>query len=110
RLVEEGLTEQEFESSRAFLRKYVAILTAAQDQRLGYALDSEWFGIPSFVDYVRKGLDALTVDEVNRVIRSYLDTGAAQFVFIGKDAEGLAAALAADTPSPIEYNSEKPAE
>jgi zinc protease len=109
RLVEHGMGQAEFEASRDFLRKFVAILTAAQDRRLGYALDSRWFDIPAFVDYVRTGLDALTLADVNRVIRQYIDTDAAQFVFIAKDADGLASALAAGTPSPMTYNSDKPA-
>jgi len=108
RLQKEGLSADQFEASRAFLRKFVAILTASSSRRLGYALDSDWFGTPGFVDYVRQGLDTLTLEQVNAAIRRHLKPEAAQFVFIAKDAQGLADAIAADTPSPITYNSEKP--
>jgi zinc protease len=110
RLVRDGMSEQAFEASRAFLKKFVAILTASSGQRLGYAMDSDWYGTPEFVDYVRAELDTLTLDRVNAVIRKYLDTGKAQFVFVAKDADGLARAIADDTPSPIAYNTDKPAE
>jgi zinc protease len=72
-------------------------------------MDQQWFELPDFIDYVRAELDALTLDQVNAVIRRYLKPEAAQFVFVAKDAAGLAAAIAADTPSPITYNTPKPA-
>jgi len=108
KLAKNGLGANEFEASRAFLHKFVAILTASSTRRLGYALDSQWFGTPEFLQYVRGGLDALTLAEVNAAIRKHLKPAAAQFVFVAKDAAGLAAALAADKPSPVSYNTEKP--
>ena len=108
KLQKEGMSADQFEASRAFLRKFVAILTASSARRLGYALDSQWFGTPQFVDYVRQGLDTLTLEQVNTAIRRHLKPEAAQFVFVARDADGLAAALAADTPSPIAYNTAKP--
>jgi zinc protease len=108
RLVEHGMSADEFEASRAFLRKYVAVLTASSTRRLGYALDSKRFGTPEFVEYVRQGLDTMTLEQVNAAIRRHMHPDQAQFVFVAKDAAGLAAALAADTPSPVKYNTEKP--
>ena len=110
KLVKDGLTEEQFEATRAFLSKYAAILTAAPHDRLGYAVDAHWFGTPAFLDQVRDGLDRLTLREVNAVIRRHIKPEAAQFVFVAKDADALATALAGDQPSPITYNSDKPAE
>jgi zinc protease len=42
-LVEKGLTQSDFESSRDYLMKNVFVMTARQDQQLGYALDSKWY-------------------------------------------------------------------
>lgn len=108
KLAEHGLSADEFEASRAFLRKFVAILTASSSRRLGYALDSQWFGTPEFVQYVRNGLETLSLEQVNAAIRKYLTPNAAQFVFVAKDADGLAAALASDAASPVTYNTDKP--
>lgn len=107
RLVERGLSEEQFEASRGFLRKFVAILTSTSATRLGYATDSEWYGTPDFIDYVRQGLDRLTLEQVNEAIRRHIHTDAAQFVFVTRDGDGLAQALADDAPSPIEYNTDK---
>ncbi|HEX5757483.1 MAG TPA: insulinase family protein, partial [Arenimonas sp.] len=103
-----GMSREQFEASRGFLKKQVAILTASQGRRLGYAQDSQWFGTPEFVEYVRKGLDQLDLGDVNDAIRKHFKPDAAQFVFIAKDADGLAKALAAGTPSKISYNTPKP--
>ncbi len=110
KLRRDGISKEDFEATRTYLRKVVAILTATSSRRLGYALDSHWFGTPDFVDYVRAELEKLSHAQVNVVIRKYLDSSAAQFVFVAKDAEGLAAAIAEDRASPITYNTEKPAE
>lgn len=110
RLVAEGLSAEQFEASRGFLHKFVAILTSTSATRLGYATDSEWYGTPAFIDYVRQGLERLTLEQVNAAIRRHIHTDAAQFVFVTRDGEDLAQALAGDTPSPIEYNTDKPDE
>ena len=103
-----GIPEADFEATRNFLRKYVAILTASQDARLGYALDSRWFGTADFIDYVRGGLDKLTLEQVNASIRKYIDPSTAQFVFISANADELSKALIDNTVSPMTYNSDKP--
>ena len=48
KLVREGISKQDFEGARDFLIKYANILTQTQDSRLGYALDSDYYGIPRF--------------------------------------------------------------
>jgi zinc protease len=110
KLVTDGMGVAEFEASRDFLHKFVAQLTASSNRRLGHALDADWFGTPAFVDYVRGELAGLTVERVNVAVRRHIRPQHAQFVFVSKDAEGLAAALAGDAASPISYNTEKPAE
>jgi zinc protease len=110
RLVEQGMSQQQLDASRNFLHKFVAQLTASSNQRLGHALDADWFGTPAFVDYVRSELAGLTVERVNAAIRKHLQPQHAQFVFVAKDADGLKQAIASDTASPITYNTDKPAE
>ncbi|MEJ2602599.1 MAG: pitrilysin family protein [Gammaproteobacteria bacterium] len=110
RLIRDGMSEADFAATRDFLYKYVALLTQTQSRQLGYALDSRYYGIGDFTDYVRDGLAALTVEDVNRVIREHLTTDDLRFVFVSADAAGLAEAIAADAPSPVSYNAEKPAE
>jgi zinc protease len=107
-LIERGLSPADFAATRDFLDKYVSQLLDTQSRVLGYALDSRYYGIPGFADYVREGLRQLTVDEVNRVIRKHLQTDHLQFVFVTRDAADLRRRLASDAPSPIQYNSAQP--
>jgi zinc protease len=108
KLIDKGMTKEDFEATRNFLSKNVNVLVKTQDQQLGYALDSKYYGIPEFTSYVRSTLAKLTADEVNRVIKQYLQADNLNFVFVTKDAEGLKEKLAMNTPSPITYNAAKP--
>ncbi|HEY6098090.1 MAG TPA: pitrilysin family protein, partial [Anaeromyxobacter sp.] len=109
RLVEEGLTEEEFQATRQYLAKNVAVMTARQEQQVGYALDSAWYGIPEFTAYVREGLAKLTREEVNAAAKRHLSARDLSFVFVTKDAKALAEALVSDAPTSVTYDAQKPA-
>ena len=108
KLIENGLSEEQFAATRVFLDKWVAQLVSSQPALLGYAIDSDWYGTPDFTDYVRAELARLTVADVNRAIREHLTTEDIKFVFITPDAAQLRQRLIEDTPSPMTYNSPKP--
>jgi zinc protease len=92
------------------LTKNVLVMTAKQDQALGYALDARWFGTPDFVEYMRDGLSKLTLDQVNAAIRKHLKPESFRVVMVAKDANALRATLLKDAPSAITYDSPKPEE
>ena len=110
KLIENGLTDEQFEATRAFLSKYAGLLLKGQDRVLGYHMDSDFYGTEGFVELVTSGLDALTTEQVNAVIKKHLQTDDIQFVFITSDGEDMRDRLINDTTSAMEYNSEKPAE
>ena len=108
RLIENGLTAEEFEATRDFLDKWVAQLVSSQPALLGYAIDSDWYDIPDFPAYVRTALARLTVGHVNRVIREHLSTERVKFVFVTPDGGDLKRRLVNNEASPMSYNSPKP--
>ncbi|HEY7863165.1 MAG TPA: pitrilysin family protein [Thermoanaerobaculia bacterium] len=108
-LVRDGLTPEDFERTRQYLLKNVFVMTARQDQQIGYALDSEWYGIPEYTKYMRDGLQKLTLEQVNAAIRQHLSAKDLSVVIVTKDAQGLKKALVSDEFSPITYDAEKPA-
>ncbi|MGD8688588.1 MAG: pitrilysin family protein [Gammaproteobacteria bacterium] len=110
KLVTDGMSREDFEATRSFLGKFVSLLVKSQSRQLGYAIDSRYYGIGNFTDYVRKGLAALTLEDVNRAIRTHLQTDNVKFVFVTRDAGDLEKRLVSDQPSPITYNSPKPDE
>jgi zinc protease len=108
KLVREGMKQADFEAIRDFLTKYSNVLTATQDARLGYALDSRYYGTPEYTSFMKERLSKLTLADVNSAIKRYLSTDRMRVVVITKDAEALRDAILKDTPSPIKYNSTKP--
>jgi zinc protease len=107
-LVRNGLTKEELEATRDYLMKNVYVMTARQDQQLGYALDSRWYGIGEFTEYMRAALRSLTVDHVNAAIKRHLTTENMSIVIVTKDAAALKQAIASDAFSPIRYDGDKP--
>ncbi|TMO85242.1 M16 family metallopeptidase [Pseudoalteromonas spongiae] len=108
KLIENGMSKEDFESTRNFLTNFVPQMVASQDRQLGYALDSKFYNTDEFVAYVRKQLASLTVEDVNRVIRDNLQNKNIHYVFITGDAKDMKARLANETVSPLKYNAEKP--
>jgi zinc protease len=108
KLVREGIPQKDFEAIRDFLVKYSNVLTATQGARLGYALDSRYYGTPEYTSFMRERLSRLTLADVNRAIKQYLATDRMRIVIITKDAGALRDAIIKGTPSPIKYNSPKP--
>ncbi|HEY6330429.1 MAG TPA: insulinase family protein, partial [Blastocatellia bacterium] len=105
KLVESGLRSEDFETTRRFLGKFANVLTATQDARLGYGLDSNFYGLPEFNEYVREKMASLTLDEVNRVIRNSLQADNVKIVAVTKDADEFKEAALNGAPSPITYTS-----
>ncbi|KQV82383.1 peptidase M16 [Massilia sp. Root351] len=105
-----GMSKEQFETTRGYLMKNVFVMTSTQDQQLGYALDSQWYDTPEFTKLMRDGLSKLTVDDVNAAMKKHLSARNLSVVMITKDAAGLKEKLLSDAPSPIKYDGNKPKE
>jgi zinc protease len=110
KLVREGMKQPDFEAIREFLVKNANVLTSTQGARLGYALDSRYYGTPEYTSFMRSSLSKLTLADVNRAIKQHLATDRMRIVMVTKDAAGLRDAIIKGAPSPITYNSPKPAD
>ena len=109
KLVAEGLSAEDFEATRGYLMKNVYVMTATQNQQVGYALDSKWYGIGEFTKAMRDRFSKLTREDVNQAIRKHLSARDLSVVIITKDAKGLRDKLVSDEFSAIKYDAEKPA-
>jgi zinc protease len=109
-LVKNGLTQEQFASTRDYLMKNVYVTTSTQNQQIGYALDSDWYGMGEYTKSMRAALQKLTLADVNKAIRAHIHPADMKVVFITKDAEGLKSKLLADAPSSIHYDADKPKE
>jgi zinc protease len=112
RLIENGLTQEQFEAQRQFLRKYVSQFAKTTAERLGYAVDDRFYGIEEgHLARFRRMMDELTLADVNAAIRKYLRTDDLSIVMVTADAEALGRALVSGERSPIDYGGiDKPTE
>ncbi|MDP9190893.1 MAG: insulinase family protein [Acidobacteriota bacterium] len=108
KMIDNGLSQEDFDNTRDYLLKNVYLLTSNQNQRLGYALDSWWYGIGDYVDTMRAAYAKLTRDDVNKAIKKYLSVKDLHVVIIAKDAEALRETLLKDAESSIKYDAAKP--
>jgi zinc protease len=108
-LVENGLTQNEFELTRKFLHNYVLHYAITTMDRLAFALDDKFYGIQgSHLGMFRKALEQMTLAEVNTAIKKYWQYKNMQILIVTKDAESLKKDLVANAPSPYKYPTPKP--
>ncbi|UCH84661.1 MAG: insulinase family protein [Candidatus Latescibacterota bacterium] len=111
RLIENGMSESDFELTKKFLRGYNLHYAPTTMMKLGYAMDDQFYGIKDgHWDTYAAMLDKLTRDDVNAALKKHLSFENVKIAFITPDAEGLKKTLVSNEPSPITYQSEKPAE
>ena len=108
-LVDNGMTKENFELTRNFLKKYVLNYAKTTSSRLGYAIDDKFYGVNgSHLELFRKMMDQITLDDVNNVIKKHLQYQNMKIAIITNDAESFKNDLIANTSSPIVYSTPKP--
>ncbi len=107
-LIDNGLSQKDFDETRDYLMKNVFVMTATQDQQIGYALDANWYGTPEFTKMMRDNLSKLKLADVNAAIKKHLSAKDLNVVIITKDAAALKERLLNDTAGGIKYDGEKP--
>ena len=105
-LVKNGMTKEDFEATRDFLRSYNKLYIQTPERQLGFLLDSKFYGRKNYIEEMDALLAKLTVEDVNRAIKSYWQVNNMYVTIVTDDSEAgpLAAALQANTPSPMSYS------
>jgi zinc protease len=106
RLVREGMTQEQFESARSFVKNYSRLWAQDQSRRLGYRMDSRFYGGEDFLGSLPAKLDALTLDQVNAAIRKHLRSDNLKVAVVTKGADAFFKDLIDNTPSPMTYEAE----
>lgn len=104
RLIENGMTQDEFELTRDFVVNYSKLWAQSPANRLGFLMDSRFYGMDSYIDEIDRRLKEMTLDDVNTAIRRHLRSDRFHAVFVTGNAEEVRAYLEADEPSPMKYN------
>ena len=108
KLHDQGLTQAEFDLTRNFVVNYSKLWAQSLPDRLGFAMDSKFYGMPYYIDEIDQRLKKMTVADVNAVIKKYLSTDNYEAVFVTSNAQQLKEMLQKDEPSPKKYNAQAP--
>jgi zinc protease len=103
RLVDRGMSPEEFLAMREYLTSYSKLWVQSLDRRLGYQLDSRFYGTGFYIDEIEKRLQSMTVDDVNRAVKKHLDRWDFRVAIVAPNAEELASALKDNRRSPVTY-------
>jgi zinc protease len=106
RLIQHGMTLEQFEATRAFLLNYSKLWVQTLSRRLGYVMDGEFYGRKDLVAELAARLPGLTVDDVNAAVRRHLRTDGMKVAIVAPGAAGLRELLTSGKPTPITYDTE----
>lgn len=107
-LVANGISKENFEQTRKFVINYSKLWASTLSRRLGYLMDSQFYGSEYYIDRIERELNALTAEDVNAAIKKYLHPSDIKIAVVVDEGKGqeFYSALANNTPSPIKYASQ----
>jgi zinc protease len=105
-MVDQGMTQEDFELTRDFLRSYTKLYIQTPAKQLGFLMDSRFYGRNDFISDLDVLLERLTLDDVNMAIRKFWQSKN-MFISIVTDkteAEPLKESLMNGFRSPMSYS------
>lgn len=106
KLIKKGMTAEDFESTRDFLKSYSKLYIETPSKKLGYLMDSKFYDRKDWIAELDGLLSRLTLPEVNTAIKAYWQVQNMDIVIITdeSEAEPLAESLRAGTTSTMSYS------
>ncbi len=106
-LLEKGISKDDFEKTRKFVTYYSKLWAGTSSRRLGYYMDSQFYGTDYFIDRIDSELKTLTVEDVNVAIKQYLDCKNVKIAVVVDDGQGeaLLNLMESNTNATIKYSS-----
>jgi len=106
KLIKNGMSKKDFEATREFLRSYIKLYVQSPSSRLGYLMDSKYYGRNDYIEETDKLLSKLTLEDVNNAIKKYwqIDNMKITIITDKSEAEELAKSLMENTYSPMSYS------
>ena len=106
KMIKNGLSQEDFEATRAFLQSYIRLYIKSPEQQLGYLMDSKMYGRENYIEELGELLSKLTLDDVNNAIKKYMQIDNMKITIVTdvSEAEPLAESLKNNTISPMSYS------
>ncbi|HKR06951.1 MAG TPA: insulinase family protein [Bacteroidia bacterium] len=105
-LVTNGMSKEDFDLTKTFLRSYIKLYIQTPAKQLGFLMDSRFYGRKDYISEMDALLEKTTLQDVNSVMKKYWQTKNI-FVTIVTDkseSEELAKSLRENTLSPMSYS------
>ncbi len=105
-LITKGLSEADFQNTRDFLKSYSKLYIETPAKKLGYLMDSRFYGRTDWITELDGLLSKLTVSDVNAAMKKYWQVKNMKIAIITDESEAnaLAESLRANSPSPMSYS------
>lgn len=105
-MISNGMSEEDFNKTRDFLRSYSKLYVEGMSKKLGYAMDSRFYGRKDWIMELDGLLAKLTKEQVNAAMKKYWQTRNMIWIIVTdeSEAEPLANALRGTIPAPIAYS------
>ena len=106
KLINLGMSQEDFEATRAFLRSYMKLYISTPAEQLGYRMDSNFYGRKDYIKEMDELLANLTREDVNNAVEKYLQVENMYVVIVTdkSEVEALTEALKNNEPSPMSYS------
>ena len=105
-MIKKGMSKEDFENTRDFLKSYSKLYIETPLKKLGYLMDSRFYGRKDWITELDGLLSKLTLENVNAAIKKYWQTKNMHIVIITDESEAtsLAESLGTDKASPMSYS------
>ena len=105
-LIANGLSQEDFERTKQFLRSYIKLYIQTPEKELGFLMDSRFYGRQDYIKELDALLEEVTLSQVNSAVRKYLQTKNMFVTIVTDDSEAgpLAESLKKNQPSPMSYS------
>jgi len=106
KMIKDGISEEDFEATRAFLKSYIRLYIKSPSNQLGYLMDSKMYGRENYIEELDILLADLTLDDVNDAINKYfqIDNMKITIVTDRSEAKALAKSLKNNLTSSMSYS------
>jgi zinc protease len=105
-LAKNGLTREQFDYQRKFLKNYCLHFAETTGERLGWALDDRFYALDGkggHLSTFRRMMDEITLEECNAAIKKYIRADDFDIAIVTKGGRALADVLMSGAPTPITY-------
>ncbi len=109
-MTQKGLTEEKFRIMKEFMAHNSMLWPYNPFQKLGFSMDSDFYGTPYFITYLQKKLENMTDNDVSQALKSGLGDRAVKIVMVTRDPGKMKARLLGAIESRPVYKAALPPE